>query len=78
MLKIDRQLGFSLIEIMIALLLGLVVVGGAITIYISTIRGSTDTLRSARLNHDLDSAMQLMINDIDQNNGGAFTVTITV
>lgn len=60
----NRQTGFSLIEIMIALLLGLVVVGGAITMYIATIRGSTDTLRSARLNHDLDSSMQLMINDI--------------
>ncbi|MGR9117353.1 MAG: PilW family protein [Gammaproteobacteria bacterium] len=60
----NRQTGFSLIEIMIALLLGIIVVGGALTIYISTIRGSTDTLRSARLNHDLDSAMQLMINDI--------------
>ncbi len=49
---------------MIALLLGLVVIGAALAIYISTIQGSTDTLRSARLNHDLDSAMQLMTNDI--------------
>lgn len=59
-----RQSGYSLIEIMIALVLGLIVIGAVLSIYISTIRGSTDTLRSARLNHDLDSTMQLMINDI--------------
>jgi len=59
-----KQAGFTLIELMIALLIGLVIVSATIGIYISTIRGSMDVLRSARLNHDLDSAMQLMINDI--------------
>ncbi len=59
-----KQTGYTLIEIMIALLLGLIVVAATITIYITTIRGSTDTLRSTRLNYDLDSTMQLMINDI--------------
>lgn len=59
-----KQTGFTLIEIMIALLIGLVIVSATISIYITTIRGSTDTLRSARLNHDLDSALALMVNDI--------------
>jgi len=59
-----KQKGFTLIEIMIALMLGLIVIGGALSIYISTIRGSTDVTNSARLNYDLDSAMQLMTNDI--------------
>jgi prepilin peptidase dependent protein B len=59
-----KQSGFTLIEIMIALLIGLLIVAATISIYITTIRGSSDTIRSARLNHDLDSAMSLMINDI--------------
>lgn len=59
-----KQSGYTLIEIMIALLIGLIIVAATITIYISTVRGSTDTIRSARLNHDLESAMSLMMNDI--------------
>lgn len=59
-----KQTGFTLPELMISLLLGLIVVGATITIYISTIRGSADTIRSARLNHDMDSLMTLMVNDI--------------
>jgi len=60
----NKQKGFTLIEIMISLVLGLIVIGGAISIYISTIRSSTDITNSARLNYDLDSVMQLMVNDI--------------
>jgi len=59
-----KQAGFTLIEIMIALLIGLIIIAATITIYISTIKGSSDTLNSARLNHDLESAMSLMVNDI--------------
>jgi len=56
--------GFTLIEIMISLVLGLIVIGGALSIYISTIRSSSDTFKSARLNYDLGMAMSLMTNDI--------------
>ncbi|MDD5461227.1 MAG: prepilin-type N-terminal cleavage/methylation domain-containing protein [Methylococcales bacterium] len=59
-----KQTGYTLIEIMIALLLGLIIVAATITIYITTIRGSSDIVKSARLNHDLDSALALMVNDI--------------
>jgi prepilin peptidase dependent protein B len=59
-----RQAGFTLVEIMIALVLGLVVVGGGITIYGLSIRGSSDTIKSVRLNYDLDSLMALIVNDL--------------
>ncbi|MDD5578391.1 MAG: prepilin-type N-terminal cleavage/methylation domain-containing protein [Methylobacter sp.] len=59
-----KQSGLTLIEIMIALLIGLIIIAATITIYITTIKGSSDTLKSARLNHDLESAMALMVNDI--------------
>jgi len=73
--KMKKQKGFTLIEIMIALMLGLIVIGGALSIYISTIRSSTDVTNSARLNYDVDSVMQLMINDIRRSGywGGAIS-----
>lgn len=60
----NKNRGMTLIELMIAMLLGIIIVSGTIAMYISTLRGSTDTLNSARLNYDLDSVMQLMVNDI--------------
>jgi len=59
-----KQTGFTLIEIMIALVLGLIVLSATIGIYITTVKGSTDTINSARLNHDLESVMSLMVNDL--------------
>ena len=59
-----KQKGFTLIEIMISLLLGLIVIGGALSIYISTVKGGADTGKSARLNYDLEAVMQFMVNDI--------------
>jgi len=60
----NRNKGFTLIEIMISLVLGIIVIGGALSIYISTIKSSTDTIKSSRLNYDMDSVLLLMINDI--------------
>lgn len=59
-----KQSGFTLIEIMVALTLGLIVVAATISIYIATVGSSASTIRSSRLNHDMDAVMTLMINDI--------------
>lgn len=59
-----KQDGSNLIELMIALVISLIVIAATITIYISTIRAGSDIVKSARLNHDLDSALALMVNDI--------------
>ncbi len=59
-----RQSGFTLIELLVSLVLGLIIVGSTLAIYISTVKGSSDTVKAARLNHDLEMAMQIMINDI--------------
>lgn len=58
---------------MISLLLGLIVLGSTISIYVNTVGSSSDTIKSARLNHDLESLMTLMINDIKRSGywGGA-------
>jgi len=70
-----KHSGFTLIEIMISLLIGLIIVGATLTIFISTIKGSSDTVKSARLNYDLESTMQFMVNDIRRAGywGGAIT-----
>lgn len=59
-----KHSGFTLIEIMIALILGLIVVGATISIYIAVVSSSSNIIKSARLNHDMESVMTLMINDI--------------
>ena len=59
-----KQHGFTLIEIMIALTLGLIVLGAVISIYVATVSSSSSIIKSARLNHDLNAVMALMINDI--------------
>jgi prepilin peptidase dependent protein B len=71
----EKQAGFTLIEIMIALLIGLIIVGATISIYITTVGSSSSTINSVRLNHDLESVMTLMLNDIKRSGywGGATT-----
>ncbi|MDO9267894.1 MAG: prepilin-type N-terminal cleavage/methylation domain-containing protein [Methylobacter sp.] len=59
-----KQTGFTLIEIMIALLIGLVILSATISMYVNTVKGSTDTINSARLNYDIESVMLLMVNDL--------------
>lgn len=59
-----KQTGFTLIELMIAILLGLMVIAATISIYVATARSSSNTVKSAQLNYDLNSAMTLMANDL--------------
>ena len=59
-----KQSGFTLIEIMISLMLGLIIIGATLTLYITSVRSSGETIQSVRLNHDLESAISLMMNDI--------------
>jgi len=62
--SMKKQIGFTLIEMMIALVLGLIVLAATINVYIGTVGSSSNLIKSARLNHDLESVMALMINDI--------------
>ena len=59
-----KKSGFTLIELMIAMMLSLIVIGGALSIYISTVTSSSNTIKSARLNYDVKSVIALMSNDI--------------
>lgn len=60
----NKQTGFTLIEIMVSLLIGFIVIAATLSLYITSIRGTSNIAQSARLNHDMDSALALMVNDI--------------
>jgi type IV pilus assembly protein PilW len=71
-----KQQGLTLIELMISLVLGLFLIAAVLSVFINTVRSSTDTIKAARLNHDLDMAMNLMISDIRRagySGGATFT-----
>ena len=59
-----RVSGFSLVEMLIALAVGLVVVSGVIGIYVSTLKSNSDNLNMLRLNQELRAAMDMMVRDI--------------
>lgn len=58
------QSGFTLIELMVGLVLGLVVTSALFWIYVGNIRATKDSIKAARLNNDLRAAMELMVSDI--------------
>lgn len=56
--------GFSLIELMIALVAGLIVIGSVLAFTVSTVRSYNENIRSTRLTHDLRTAMNLAVREI--------------
>ena len=62
--NLDRQRGLTIIELIIGLAVGLLVVGGAITMYIQAISSSNDTLRSSKLNQEISALMAVIIDDV--------------
>jgi len=60
----QRQAGVSLIELMISIALGLLLLSAATAMTVSSMVMNADTLKSARLNQNLDSVLHAMVNDI--------------
>lgn len=60
----DRQQGFSLIELMIALALGLMLVAGVISLFMATINGNSGLAKTHRLESELHAGMGLMVRDL--------------
>jgi prepilin-type N-terminal cleavage/methylation domain-containing protein len=58
------QRGVTLIELLISTALGLLIMAAATAMTVKSLVMNTDTLASARLNQDLDSVTQVMVNDI--------------
>jgi len=58
------QHGFSLIELMIGLVVGMIVVAGVTNVYLSTVTSSSTTLKQSKLNQELTSLLSVMSNDV--------------
>lgn len=54
------QSGLTLIEMMIAMLVGLILVGGALNVFINSVRSNVDHLRMLHLNQDIRTAANLI------------------
>ena len=61
--KIKRN-GFTLVELLIASVLGMLVVGGIITVFATTVRFNSDNLQMVRLNQELRGVMSLISRDL--------------
>jgi type IV pilus assembly protein PilW len=59
-----KQQGLTLIEVLIALALGIFIIAATLMLFINTLKSSSDTIKAVRLNHDLEMALNLMSNDI--------------
>ena len=59
-----RNRGFTLIELMVSLVLGLVVVGGVMGVFMSTYQANAQNIKSVRLNEEMRAVMSMMSRDI--------------
>jgi type II secretory pathway component PulJ len=59
-----KQTGITLIELMIALILGLLVSGAIITIFVTNVKSTTENIKMIHLNQELRSAMGLISDEI--------------
>lgn len=59
-----RSDGFSLVELMVALVLGLIVTGAVIALVVAIIHANRQTLQSTRLNQELRATLAVIANDL--------------
>jgi prepilin-type N-terminal cleavage/methylation domain-containing protein len=56
--------GFTLIELMVAILIGSMVLAAIISLFVTMIKADNDNLKAIRLNQELRAAMSLITRDI--------------
>ncbi len=62
----QRNLGLTLVELLVALVAGLTVTSGVLYLYVSTINAHTDTVRATRLEEELSAVMNVMVRDMQR------------
>jgi len=60
----QKQSGLTLIEMMIAMVLGLFVTAVIITVFSTNVRSSTESIKMIRLNQELRGAMTFMVDEL--------------
>ena len=74
---IQRNRGFTLIELMVSLVLGLVVIGGVMGVFISTYQANSQNIKAIRLNEEMRAVVSLMSRDIRRAGEKTFDWTST-
>lgn len=64
MTPLNRQSGFSLVELMVSLVAGLIVVGAVLGFAVSSIRANAEYVRSTRLTQELRTSLQTAVEDL--------------
>ena len=59
-----RQAGFSLVELMVAMVAGLIVIGAVIVFTISTVQAYSENIRSSRLTQELRTSMNILAREV--------------
>ena len=59
-----RQRGFSLVELMVGAVVGLIVSGAVIALILAIMRSNRQTLQSTRLNQELRATLAVIANDL--------------
>ena len=59
-----RQHGLTVAEILVGMAVGVIVIGGAVVVYASTVEKSNDMLRTSKLNQEVSTLLQVVSNDI--------------
>ena len=72
-----RNRGFTLIELMVALVLGLVVIGGVMGVFMSTYQANAQNIKAIRLNEEMRAVVSLMSRDIRRAGGKTIDWTTT-
>lgn len=63
-MKNSKQYGYSLIELMVGMVVALIVIGGAITVFLIMSRSSAENIRADKLNHDIQMVLDVMTHEI--------------
>ena len=64
-----RHAGFSLVELMVAMVLGLIVIGAVIALVLSMMRANNQTIGATRLTQELRATAALMAADLRRSGG---------
>lgn len=62
--RVTKQQGLTLIEMMIAIVIGLIVSGITITLFLTTLRANNDDMKMIRLNQEMRAIMNIMVRDL--------------
>lgn len=70
-----RAAGFTLVELMVAMVLGLIVVGAVLALVLSVMKSNRQTIQATRLTQELRSVMAVVANDLRRARGVADPLT---